>query len=428
MAPRTGLAVLALLAASAAAAQSQANDPAPVKAGDRAPNLTWTKVLAMDSAMPGPQSLTGETTVLFFLPSVTNNQHAVDNWNATVEHFAGKPVNFVWIAGEDAEAAESWLKQHPVRGWLVLDPQQRSSKDYGVELPCGVLIDPKGTLLGFTDLAPEEAQIQAALDGKSAGLADLKSQPNRVPPPPHKPNEPVSEEVRISPSQHTSGADSSTGPDYWVRRGFKLRPVIAEVMDTDATRVELPAALDTDAIYDFVLVLPHEEDAATMKRKVREGIEDFFHVTIAKAIRAKEVYLMTALPGRTPPAKPPSSGDGIATGFTAASVSRTIALPRGASKEELDAAEKHAMDAMQLASATAMSNTMAEFCKGLEDGLHRPVIDETKLTGRYDFVMKGQAGTPDEFLNMLRDQFGLVLTPAERSIEVTLVEPQGTSK
>ena len=65
--------------------------------------------------------------------------------------------------------------------------------------------------------------------------------------------------------------------------------------------------------------------------------------------------------------------------------------------------------------------TADEFGKFLERGLGRPVIDETALEGVYDFEVHGPAKNSGEFFQMLRDQAGIVLTPATRNIEfVTL--------
>jgi hypothetical protein len=59
-----------------------------------------------------------------------------------------------------------------------------------------------------------------------------------------------------------------------------------------------------------------------------------------------------------------------------------------------------------------------QFRQDLECGLGRPVIDETGLEGVYDMEVQGTAKNTDEFIRILRDQTGLVLTPASRSIEV----------
>jgi len=49
----------------------------------------------------------------------------------------------------------------------------------------------------------------------------------------------------------------------------------------------------------------------------------------------------------------------------------------------------------------------------LEDGLHRPIADETKLTGICDFKIEGEAQTTEEFLGIPRDQLGILLTPPD---------------
>jgi len=76
---------------------------APVQTGDRAPNLTWAKIVASAPNSGGPQGLVGQTSVLLFLQPVTPNEQALSIWNELVEQFADKPVNFVWIANEGEE-------------------------------------------------------------------------------------------------------------------------------------------------------------------------------------------------------------------------------------------------------------------------------------------------------------------------------------
>ena len=106
--------------------------PPPVTAGDRAPAFTWTKVVASTSDSGGPQNFLGHTTVLLFLRPVSHNEQTVSMSNKLVEEFAGRQVNFVWIANEGVESLVPFLAAHPVRGWMVLDPQAESYKACGV--------------------------------------------------------------------------------------------------------------------------------------------------------------------------------------------------------------------------------------------------------------------------------------------------------
>ncbi len=422
----------------------------PVKAGDRAPSLNWTKVVASGSPSGGPQSLLGQITVLLFLRPVSSHEHALLRWNELVQEFAGKPVNFIWIANEQDTSLAPFLKSHHVAGWMVLDSREESYRAYGVEGAAGVLIDSFGTIAGFTFLTPEQEQIQAVLDGRAIAIQGdptesqlddffeakavrIEAEPSRSPPPPQKPDLPPSDELHISPST-TEGTISSGGPDHWMRRGFDLRAVLSEISGTNPSRIELPAALDNGTRYDFILMPPGEEDEAAIKRQVRAGIENYFHVTIATEIRSVEVYILTAAEGKTPPRRSENDTFGGSFGSTwrRFKVSDEFKLPEGADRTRKAVEEanrrfvespefRQAMAMAQLIGMTALSSSMDDFCRALEEGLHSPVLDETGLTGLYDFSIQGDAQETEEFLNLLRNQLGLVLTSTERSIEMTIV-------
>jgi uncharacterized protein (TIGR03435 family) len=299
------------------------------------------------------------------------------------------------------------------------------------------LIDTSGKIAGFTFMAPEERQIQAVLDGHAiaingyasdaqmdsilAGTAvRVEAEPFRSPPPPQKPDLPPSDEVHISLSK-TKGTIGSIAPDHWMQRGFELTAILSQIMGTNPSRIELPPSLDNESKYDFVLVPPGEEDEETMNRQVREGIEKYFHVNIARAIRPMDVFVMSAMEGKTPPSKPESEAFGGGIGVS----SQWFKLPEGTAptREALDEALRRSMATAELTAITALSSSMDDFRRRLEDGLHRPIVDETKLTGIYDFKIRGEAQTTEEFLSMLRDQLGITLTPTRRSIEMIVVRP-----
>jgi uncharacterized protein (TIGR03435 family) len=62
----------------------------------------------------------------------------------------------------------------------------------------------------------------------------------------------------------------------------------------------------------------------------------------------------------------------------------------------------------------------------IESRIGRPVIDETGLTGKYDFEIQWQPrpgeSDKDAYLRFLREQLGLELVPATRPIEMLVVE------
>jgi uncharacterized protein (TIGR03435 family) len=225
-----------------------------------------------------------------------------------------------------------------------------------------------------------------------------------------------------------NGTVASAAPDHWMQRGFDLKTIVAMVSATDPSRVELPESFDSQARYDFVLVPPSGQDIETMHRQVREGIEKYFQVTITPELLSRDVYVMTALDGKHPEPKPEGRefGSSIAT---SAGYSVEVALHDGVQPTEevlklIDEQRRKIHElypAIGITSISAHNSSMEYFRKALEAGLNRPILDETKLTGSYDLEMQGEARTTEEFLAMLRDQFGLLLTSARRSIDMVVV-------
>lgn len=234
---------------------------------------------------------------------------------------------------------------------------------------------------------PTEAPLDAIFDGKAVRL---EAEPFRPPHPPEIPNLPPSEEVHISLS-YAEGTISSSAQDHWMMRGFDLRAILTEVFAINPSRLGLPGVLDKGARYDYVLIPSQEEDRETMKRQVLTGIEKFFHVTLTPTIRATDVYVMTSVGGKTPPRKSDEeSYGGGAVGF--ASEWRELKLAEGTppARKAFEEAARQAMASPEfretvatdeMAAMAALSSSTDELCRALEHGLHRPIVDETGMTG-----------------------------------------------
>lgn len=100
--------LLILLAVAIASVFGQI--PSPVKAGDLAPNLSWTRILAGGDS----GTFIGRVTVIGFFPVVSPNESLVSRWNELVTKFDGQPVHFVWIASEYQPPLGPWLEKQPV--------------------------------------------------------------------------------------------------------------------------------------------------------------------------------------------------------------------------------------------------------------------------------------------------------------------------
>jgi len=125
------------------------------KAGDLAPEITFAKVLHTAATEPWTAaSLSGNVTVLFPFPYVSGNLNLVNQWNTLVEQFAGKPVQFVWIAGEKESDLLPFLQEHPMRGWVFYDPDNSTGRSYGLEDPQAVIIGADRRIIGFDRGSP----------------------------------------------------------------------------------------------------------------------------------------------------------------------------------------------------------------------------------------------------------------------------------
>lgn len=413
-----------------------AQGPAPVKAGDIAPQIDWTKIVQSPESAKYRPGLTGHYTVLQFLPRVTANAQAICRWNELIAQFRDRPVRFIWIASEPWQAVQPFLREHPMNGWLLIDEKNEAARAYGCEMGGNVIVDPSGKIVGFTTFLVSQ-QLTGVLDGKAVaialetaddqifkllegGKARLETEPQRwqVPHAPEKPNIAPSYEVHISPSK-TNGTEGYSGPDFWMQRGFDLKTMVSMVYEKDLTRVVLPAALDTGDKFDFVVVLPKEEHQHSIHQLVARAIEKQFKLSAALESKPADIYVMTAIKGNTPAAK---TGNDSFGGFMSSS-GFDFVLPAGTPSSP-EAMKKAIAEALRRPESIGISNisagnaTMDDFRQNLERGLGRPVIDETGLEGVYDLEVQGNAKNTEEFIRMLREQTGLVLTPATRSIEI----------
>ena len=382
------------------------------KAGELAPEVSFSKVLHNPGSTAWTTAnLSGQLTVLYPFPYVSGNAELVDHWNAMVERFAGKPVQFVLVTGEQDATLLPFLEQHTIGGWVLQDLDGATGRAYGLEMPEAILIGADRRILGFDhDVRPREDLVSLVFADHEHGGALLSTEADRMPrPQDHRPDFAPSYEVHIAPARSKNGGNFA-GTDYWSFQGFTLKSLLAEVLGVKAIRIELPVSVDTDARYDVAVVLPQPEEREEIQRLIRQGVEDYFHLTATQENLLRDVYVLTA-PDRRPTAAP---ADPFAGGIGFSSSMGAIASASGG-PHDINAVTDIGLG----------NSTVDEFCKMLEWDLDRPVVNETKLVGQFNFEVKapalafGQIPPPD-FVERLREQLGLVIAPAQRNVETTV--------
>lgn len=287
-------------------------DPHP-KAGDLAPDLVFTKVLHKDGSNGWTaDKLYGKVTVIQFLPFVSGNPDVVKKWNALVAQFKGEPIQFVWLAGEKEDTLLPFLKDHPTGGWVFLDPDKETGRAYGLETPETVIIGSNHRILGFDgSYIPSEELLNAVLGDRitttppkptqeglkafaESGRILLSAEAHPMPRFEDKrPNFSPSYTVHIEKARDEAGGGNFSSSDYWSLQGYTVKSVLAEMLDVNPIRIELPASMDSTARYDFSIVLPKSEDRDAMRLLIRQGVEDYFHLTATHENKLRDVYVLT---------------------------------------------------------------------------------------------------------------------------------------
>ena len=169
----------------------------------------------------------------------------------------------------------------------------------------------------------------------------------------------------------------------------------------------MPDSSDTNGRYDLTVTLPKEIAPEEMQRLLTDAVQRKFGLDIKPEVRSMYVYAIMA---------PNGPGSGL----------RLHAAARGESAE--DAGEiKYAGRGCFGVTAEGVSvtgKTIAEFTRTLQPDMDRLLIDETRLSGTYDFEIGKYTGQ-DELFRLLRDQLGLVVKPVERKVTVLRVRPHG---
>ena len=233
----------------------------------------------------------------------------------------------MWIAGEKESTLLPFLEEHPMQGWVFYDPDKSTGRSYGLEEPQPVIIGGDRRIIGFDRgiLLPSVELINAVLADRitttppkptpeglkafsASGRVLLSPEPERMSQPAdHRPDFLPSYAVHIAPAHDpVNGGDFAAG-DYWNLQSYTIKKLLAQMLDLNPIRLDLPASIDTDTPYDVSIVLPKPEDKESKRNLIRQGIEDYFHLTASKENRLRDVYLLPRLTESLLPLRPTHS-------------------------------------------------------------------------------------------------------------------------
>jgi uncharacterized protein (TIGR03435 family) len=269
------------------------------------------------------------------------------------------------------------------------------------------------------------ASLSLALACGLAVGAPAQSGPSRQPGGAN--NSKLQYEVHIVPTTMKGSSSSiEVGADSWIARGFDLRSLIAQIYDIDPRRVDLPADENTNVRYDVILMSPQEVSPDAMQRLLKDALEKKFGLRITPENRWLDVYVLTA-PNGPGAALHRHVGLQNSSGRNAAAASLDSgdgSTQEVGDEEQITIMKRNCSGVPSGGGIVVTAGTLPDLGRTLEQDLDRPLVDETHLTGSYDFKVGGYDNKVSLF-KLLREQLGLVVTPAQRSVTVLAVRPVG---
>jgi uncharacterized protein (TIGR03435 family) len=388
--------IIAMLASMIPATQSSTN--APVHVGDSAPEIRLETLLqAPPNASVNWKDQKGKVVVIEFgatwcAPCID----AIPHMNQLAGEFKDQPITFLTIMEDDSDRLERFLKTAHVSSWIGVDTNRRNWDTFDIHaLPTTIIVDSNGTILAVT--RPDYVNpkvLRDALEHKSFSLpsaetrdSDLEWDQEEID---WKDGVEPSTDIIIKPiSTATGGMWLRPEGDHLTADGVTLEGLIFLAYGVNSYHVDwrMPSS---DQKFRVAGRVPkgHENELLPL---FQAALAATFPIHVQWRTEEKDVYVLR-----------------IASG-----ANRQI--PRATIDEK-------PLYQMIRGEETAKRQPLQKLVVFLENTIQLPVVDETGLTGEYDWDLPYQHGQPDITLKPLRDALGLELVKERRSIKMLVVQ------
>lgn len=324
----------------------------------------------------------------------------IPHWNELVEKFSGKPIVFISIsADEDEDRLREFLKTTPMRGVSAWDPDQEWFKAYqATPIPHTVIVDSTGRIAGIT--SPSNltvAVLEKVMEGTPVRLpqreaieANLEWDRTEI-----KWEDGIAPltQVIIKPvsGMGTAASMYSPGSNRLVADGIFLKALIHLAFETSPPYCDYRLS-QSDQRYRVSAIVPRGQESRLLPL-LRESLKSSFGLSVYWETQEKEILVLRQ-------------------------------LPREKSEFRPSQAEKSSFWFMR-GTLHGTKQTMESLCHAVAERIGLPVIDETGLSGQYDWELPYQPGDPSVLIGALRKNLGLEAERSHREIQVLVVEESG---
>lgn len=392
--------------------------------GEIAPDIELKALLnAPQNAEVSWHALRGKVVVLdFWSTKCTPCISAIPYLNKLEAAFAEEQVVFLHVADDDAKTVERFLQHTPIRGWMGIDDDRATMKNFGVRgWPAVAVVGRHGRFLGWTHpmtLSSDPSILRQIVErGISTGLSTSRQATG------DGVGSLTSEErcepddlchIVIRPAHNETSKQLSSRTQHGFDHVNKtLLEEISLLWNVPQGQIVPKCALPQDR-FD-ILALGCNGMTPKFNAAIRELIESTFGVSVTHGRQRMPVYLLRVAPGKAPVLTP-------ATGLVYTDPSTGLSAPSKAQLDRLKDGETCFFAMCPLGLLPGAISAVVE----------RPVqLDLGELTesadGNYQFFFPYDPSAPEGFKKALEEKVGFTLAPAEREVEVLLVSCNGST-
>ena len=398
---RFRIAVTLAFFVTAVTANAQTNQKQQAVLPD-APALKLEKLLqAPDGASADWAKLKGKLVVVeFWATWCSPCVAAIPHLNAMAKELADQPVVFISVTDDEETRLNEFLKSTPLKTWIGLDSARTNWPVFDLHsIPTTIIVNPEGKLLATT--RPEEITTQKLRDllrGQTVAFAAPETRDSNL----GWDQDEIEWKDGVGPlasviikpiKTATSGSLYKPGGNYLTADGVPLQILVYMAYQADIYhmdwRVPKPA---TSQAYRVVARVPKGRESQLLPL-FQSTLAATFGVKANWHMQEKDVYVLRVIDGQAP--KLALAGKNEEKDFR-------FLRGRGSSR-------RYGVD------------KLAEFLShAVFDAI---VVDETKLTGEYNWDLPYQHGKPEATVAQLKE-LGLEVVKAKRAVNILVVEPE----
>ena len=373
--------------------------------GDPAPPLYLEKLLqAPPDAKVDWDALKGKVIVLDFWATWCKPcVEAIPHLNQLATDLTDQPVVFISVTDDAVDRAQAFLKTTPMKSWIGIDTNRQNWARFSVSsISHTLIIGPDSKVKAIT--LPENVSAQAVRDvlaGKAIALPlkktgvelDLEWDQNQIE---WKDGIKPLFQILIKPvTSEQSATMRSPSGDYLTADGVLLESLLQIAYSTDHFHIDWRLPQST-ATYRFAARVPKGRERHLLPL-LQNTLAATFNLKATWQPQEKDVYVLQV-----------SDNELVARAAAAPNQVSFFRSMRGTGK--------------------AQRQPLAELTGFLTNALRLLVVDETGLSGDYNWELPYQPGQPDVTIRAVRERLGLELVKARRSVKMLVIEPADAGK